>query len=90
LKQAVRAGLGLAVMFRCSVERELEDKGLIELHVDGVSEVRPFYLVSNPRKRFSPLQLRLLSFLRTWPDVEQLDEDGRHRASDIRRTSTQA
>ena|SRR5665213_1069848 len=37
---------------------------LTELHVDGVSEVRPFNLVYNKRQRCSPLQLRLLEFLR--------------------------
>jgi DNA-binding transcriptional LysR family regulator len=36
LKQAVRGGLGLAVMFRCSVASELAAGVLTELHVDGV------------------------------------------------------
>jgi DNA-binding transcriptional LysR family regulator len=64
LKRAVASGLGIAMMFRCSVEHELQMGILCELHVQGVSVVRPLYLVYNRRKRFSPLQQRLLDFLR--------------------------
>ena len=71
LKQAVAAGLGLAVAFRCSVEREVAMGTLVELHVSGYSEIRPFYLVYHPRKRLSPFQLQLIAFLRDWPPQPQ-------------------
>lgn len=66
LKQAVASGLGMAVVFKCSVDREIEAGTLTQLRVRGFSEARPFYLVHNPRKRFSPLQLQLIAFLRDW------------------------
>lgn len=77
LKEAVRGGLGLAVMFRCSVANELASGVLTELQVDGVSEVRPFYLVYNQRKRFSPMQSRLLDFLRAPSNETGADGLGR-------------
>jgi DNA-binding transcriptional LysR family regulator len=64
LKQAVGAGLGIAVAFRCCVARELATGALRELKVCGFAETRPFYLIYSPRKRFSPLQLELIDFLR--------------------------
>ncbi len=72
LKHAVTSGLGLAVVFRCSVQRELASGELAELHVQGFADARPFYLVHSPRKRFSPLQIRLLNFLRAWPNSSQI------------------
>lgn len=65
LKQAVAQGVGLAIAFRCAVERELAAGTLATLRVRGVSQSRPFYLVYSRRKQFSPLQLRLLDFLRS-------------------------
>jgi DNA-binding transcriptional LysR family regulator len=60
----VRAGVGIAMLFRCSVERELTSGELVELLLAVQPVAHPFYLIHNPRKRFSPVQLRLLDFLR--------------------------
>ena len=68
LKQAVAAGLGIAVAFRCSVASELASGTLAEIAVRGFSETRPFYLIYSPRKRFSPLQIQLIDFLRVGGD----------------------
>lgn len=70
LKQAVAAGLGIAVAFRCCVARELATGALVELKVRGFAEARPFYLIYSPRKRFSPLQLQLIDFLRRGAEAE--------------------
>lgn len=64
LKQAVAGGLGIGLAFRCSVARELAAGTLVELKVRDFAETRPFYLIYSPRKRFSPLQLQLIDFLR--------------------------
>jgi DNA-binding transcriptional LysR family regulator len=63
LKEAVAAGLGLAVLFRLSAKSEVDAGTLVELHIEGVRMTRPFYLIYSMRKRFSPLQLRLLDSL---------------------------
>jgi DNA-binding transcriptional LysR family regulator len=64
VKQAVRAGIGLAVLFYCSVERELRDGVLAEVALDGPVLQHPFYLIFGRRKYFSPVQRQLLDFLR--------------------------
>lgn len=64
LKHAVSATMGLGVVFRCSVENELKVGDLVELRPHVVSVVRPFYLVYHARKYFSPVQEKLLSYLR--------------------------
>lgn len=63
VKYAVRTGLGVAIMYRCAVERELEEGSLAEIEVAGVSPSRLFYLVSSPRKRLSAMQHSLLNYL---------------------------
>lgn len=63
MKDAVQAGIGIALMFRCSVERELNSGELLEVPIDGHALTHPFYLISNTRKRFSPVQRQLIDFL---------------------------
>ncbi|MGH9088875.1 MAG: LysR family transcriptional regulator [Acidimicrobiales bacterium] len=65
LKLAVQRQLGIAVLFACSVEQELAAGTLAAVHVCGANEQRPFYLISHGRKRYSPLQQRLVDFLLT-------------------------
>lgn len=45
IKEAAAAGLGLAVVFRQSVERELVDGSLVELQVEGFPLQRRWYVV---------------------------------------------
>lgn len=45
IKEAAAAGLGLAVVFRQSVERELADGSLVELQVEGFPLQRRWYVV---------------------------------------------
>lgn len=65
IKCAVERGLGIAVMFRCTVEAELSAGALSCIEIATVQVTRPFYVIHSPNKRFSPLQIRLLSFLKT-------------------------
>lgn len=64
LKQAVRAGIGIAMLYRSSVQRELQTGELAGVRIEGVDVAHPFYLVHASGKRFSPLQQQLLDFMR--------------------------
>lgn len=67
IKHAVETGMGIAVMFRCALERELTRHTLAEVFVKGVDERRPFYLITNAKKNASPIQRRLTEFLISAP-----------------------
>lgn len=67
IKQAVGDGVGIAMLFRCAVEGELRSGALVELPIAGHDLVHPFYLIHTIRKRFSPVQRRLLDFLSSGP-----------------------
>jgi DNA-binding transcriptional LysR family regulator len=64
IKQAVRDGVGIALLFRFSVERELAAGELVELPTVEPRFTTPLFVLSNLRKRLSPVQLRLLDHLR--------------------------
>ena len=64
IKQAVLQGAGVAMLFRCALARELATGELREIAIEGQSLSHPFLLIHNPRKRFSPVQLRLIETLR--------------------------
>lgn len=64
VKQAVRDQIGIGLLFRCSVERELQRGELVRLTLQRRAPVDPFYLFYNRGKRFSPLQQELLEHLR--------------------------
>lgn len=64
IKQAVRQGAGVAMLFRCALARELASGELREITIEGQSLHHPFLLIHSPRKRFSPIQQRLIETLR--------------------------
>ncbi len=64
MKRAVRTGVGIAAVYQCTVEQELGRGELVEVSVSGSRPTRPFWLVHARSKRFSPLQARLLRYLR--------------------------
>ena len=64
VKLALRTGVGIAAMFRCSVERELSRGEFSEVDFQGASPGRAFFLVHAANKRFAPLQSRLIQYLR--------------------------
>lgn len=64
MKQAIRDGVGIGLMFRSSVERELAAGALSELVVPDAELVVPIYLVHRKGKHFSAAQRDLLAAIR--------------------------
>jgi DNA-binding transcriptional LysR family regulator len=64
IKEAVRQGIGVAMLFRCAVRRELATGELAEIAIEGHALAHPFLLLHTDRKRFSPVQRRLIEFMR--------------------------
>jgi DNA-binding transcriptional LysR family regulator len=65
IKRAVREGLGVAFLFRSSVEDALANDELREIRVTGMPPlVVPVFLVYRENKNFSPMQLALLEAIR--------------------------
>jgi DNA-binding transcriptional LysR family regulator len=60
MKRATEAGLGMCLLFRTSVERELVSGALREVPIRGVSLSVPLMTVLHVGKRLSPIQRELL------------------------------
>ena len=74
MKRAVRDGLGIALLFRSSVEQELEDGALRQLQFPDADFSSPIYLIHRKGKLFSASQQDLLDAIRAdisarWPKV---------------------
>lgn len=80
VKLAVRTGVGIAAVFRSSVERELSRGELVEIEVTYAAPRRAIYLVHDAAKRFSPLQAGVLQYVRRRAQAEQLTK---HSSLDI-------
>jgi DNA-binding transcriptional LysR family regulator len=63
MKRATRDGLGVAMLFRSSVNEELEAGLLREVAIEGYQHSVPVRLVHRAAKRLSPLQETLASVL---------------------------
>jgi len=63
-KLAVMSGGGLAILFRSSVERELANGALRQVHVGGLSMSHSVQLICRPKRRFSPVMRQLMEFLK--------------------------
>lgn len=63
IKQAVGAGLGLAIVSRHTIALELEAGRLAELSVEGFPLLRKWYLVRPAHKRFSTAAQAFRDFL---------------------------
>jgi DNA-binding transcriptional LysR family regulator len=64
MKHAVRAGLGVAFLFRSSVEAELARGELREITVRDARLHAPIFIVTRADKRFTPIQQALLDDIR--------------------------
>jgi DNA-binding transcriptional LysR family regulator len=64
IKRAVEHGLGAAVLFRRSVERELHLGTLVELEVEGGRSAHPVRLVKRRDTTFSEAQIALIAAIR--------------------------
>jgi len=63
IKQAVQAGMGLAVVSTHTIELELETKRLVILDVEGFPIMRHWYLVHRKNKRLSPAAAEFRKFV---------------------------
>jgi DNA-binding transcriptional LysR family regulator len=66
MKRATAEGLGVAVLFRSSVEAELRDGRLREIEVEGVRLSGPVYLAYRNDKSFSALHRELIAEIRAY------------------------
>ncbi len=73
IKQAVRAGLGLAVVSRHSLELELETRKLVELDVVGFPIHRTWFMVQRKGKRLSPSAQAFREYLLSGCQPETLE-----------------
>ncbi len=64
MRQAVKAGAGLAVISRRAIEDDLGHGQLVALRVQGVRLKREFYLITHRSRSRSPLAEAFLAFLR--------------------------
>jgi len=64
VKQAVLAGMGLALLFERVVAAELATGALVALPVDELTSTQQFVLLSHPARGFSPLARNFAQFLR--------------------------
>ncbi|HEX2986638.1 MAG TPA: LysR family transcriptional regulator [Chloroflexota bacterium] len=71
LKRAVRAGLGVAIVSRATLELELRTGLLVSLHVSGVELTRPFYTVVHKDRYVSPPLAAFLELLHATYIVER-------------------
>lgn len=60
IKRAVKAGLGAALLFQCSVAEELEAGTLRAIRVEGLDVAVPIHLVHRAGRQFSSAQQRVI------------------------------
>lgn len=63
IKQAVRAGVGVAILSRYALLEELGNGALVEVHLDAPPCTRPLYAIRNRSTFFSPAQQAFLAHL---------------------------
>ena len=64
VKEALIAGLGVSILSRTSIQREIEDGLLKEVPIRGLKLERDFYQVFHRRRPLSPVSQSFVSFLR--------------------------
>ena len=65
VRQAVKAGLGIAILSSLAVAEDLEKGSLVQVPIEGVDIRRPFYLVQRKNRQLSPLAQAFLEHLRS-------------------------
>jgi DNA-binding transcriptional LysR family regulator len=86
IKQAVRAGVGIAIISQRAVELECRARLIWCLRIDGVKIRRAFSLVTHRERSRSPLAQAFLEFVESQyperpPDGPERGSDGQGRAS---------
>lgn len=65
VKQAVKGGLGVAILSRLSVADELKFKTLKEIKITGLQMKRKFYLVTHKKRSLPPVYTLFLEHIKT-------------------------
>ncbi len=65
VRQALKAGAGIAVISRLAIQDDLRSGSLAAVQIRGLRLVRPFYLVTHKSRSRSPAGDAFLAFLRT-------------------------
>ena len=63
IKRAVEANLGIAVLSKNVIKRELRDKTLVALEIRDLNTKREFYLVCNKKRKLMPLMEKFYRFI---------------------------
>ncbi len=66
VRNALRAGLGAAIISRVAVEEDLRSGSLVEVAIEGVELRRDFHVVSHKGRSFTPLCKAFREFLLQW------------------------
>lgn len=64
IKEALIAGLGVSILSKTSIRRELQDGLLKEIPIRGLKLERDFYQIHHRRKALSPVSQAFVQFLR--------------------------
>ncbi|MBI4735083.1 MAG: LysR family transcriptional regulator [candidate division NC10 bacterium] len=63
VRQALKAGAGIAVISRRAIEDDIRSRAVTPLRIQGVRLMREFFLVTHKSRSRSPLGKAFLSFL---------------------------
>jgi len=63
IKRAVEANLGVAVLSKNVIARELKNKSLVGLPIKDFNTKRDFFIVKNKKRRFMPLMVKFYDFI---------------------------
>lgn len=66
---AVQRGVGISFLSMQAIEREIQDKRLIPVTIEGVRAVRALYLITEPQRLPTRVVRAFLDFLDDWRDA---------------------
>ena len=68
IRAAVERGVGISFLSTRTIAREIQDKRLIPVDIEGVRAVRDLYLITDPQRLPTRVVRALLEFLDMWRD----------------------
>jgi DNA-binding transcriptional LysR family regulator len=63
IRQAVKAGGGVAIVSKLAVESDIKCRELAVVHVTGLKLIRDFYLITHRHRSHSPICKAFLTFI---------------------------
>ncbi|MGI6227844.1 MAG: LysR substrate-binding domain-containing protein, partial [Peptococcales bacterium] len=73
VKSAVEANLGISILSKRTVQKELQFKTLKALKIEDIVIMRKFYVITNPKKYLSPPMEHFLTFISEEKEVNILN-----------------